>query len=92
MLETKLERVVRYQKAKFIMVSAANYGLATNTVAEVRSLSDGVKLCVKKGFLPFLVESDSKILDDWLKTKDGLVSWEVGRLEIIGKNSFSCVG
>lgn len=67
LVETKLERVVRDQKAKFIMVFASNYGLATNTVAEVRSLLDGVKLYVKKGFLPLLVESDSKILDDWLK-------------------------
>lgn len=45
------------------------YGHVTNTIAELRALIDGLKLCISMNILSISIESDSMVLIDVLHGK-----------------------
>ncbi|XP_077249302.1 uncharacterized protein LOC143888778 [Tasmannia lanceolata] len=68
--------VMRDAKAKVIFAFAFFYGTSTNMVAEARALLDGLRLCKAFGFKNFVVESDSKVLMDFI-SKKGSHPWSI---------------
>ena len=52
------------------------YGEVTNTVAEVKALEQGLRLCVTRGYQAVDIEVDSKILVLMIQ-KRGSVPWTV---------------
>lgn len=58
--------VVRNERAQLLTAFTHHYGEGTNTWVEVKELWDGLKLWAQRNLLDIEVESDSKVLINWL--------------------------
>lgn len=58
--------MVRDESGRVKWAFSAYFGLATNNEAELRAVRECIFLCKKFNFVNIIIESDSKLVVDWL--------------------------
>lgn len=61
--------VIRDDKGNFVAGFSASYGMGTNTRGELQAVQYGLLLCMQGRLFSVQLESDSKMIVDWLQGK-----------------------
>lgn len=61
--------IIRDHEENVVAGFYQTYGKTTNKVVEMRVLHDGLLLCKREGFYDIVIESDSKVVVDWIHKK-----------------------
>lgn len=83
--------VIRDETGRVKGAFSACFGIGTNNEAEVRAVREGIALCKKLNFVNMIIESDSKLVVNWLRRGKYTVwylwdFWEELLKDLVGLN------
>lgn len=60
--------ILRDMDGNFKAAFSAHFGVGTNNGAELRAMLEGIRLCKRLSFFNVIIESDSKLVVDWVRS------------------------